>query len=94
MRMDQKTMIVMVCFCDHLLHDGIGGEYFMKPFTKQIAPLCGKTISGDVFHLHPFAIHKAAFGDNQMNMRLIPQVTPGSVYSVDQSNLHPRIEFG
>ena len=87
-------MMVGVCFCNHLLQGSIGGAYFTESFTKQIAPFCGKAICGEAFNLYPFAIHKAAFGDHQMDMRLIPQVTAEGMDSVDQSNLHPWIEIG
>ena len=92
--MNHKTMMVGECFCNYLLQGSIGGAYFTESFTKQIAPLCGKAICGDAFNLHPFAIHKAAFGDHQMDMRLIPQVTAEGMGGVDQSNLHPWMEIG
>jgi hypothetical protein len=87
-------MMIGECFCNYLLEDGIGWAYFTESFTKQIAPFCGKAICGDAFDLHPFAIHQAAFCDDQMDMRLIPEVTAEGMDGVDQSNLHPWIEIG
>ena len=92
-RMNHKTMMIGECFCNYLLQGSIGGAYFTESFTKQIAPFCGKAICGDAFNLHPFAIRKAAFGDDQMDMGFEVEVTAEGMDGVNHADAHIWIEI-
>ena len=92
-RVDLKAPVLAIEVVDRRAQVGIVGAQLAEPLADEKAPFGGELSAGHVVQVDPGAVSEAAFGHDQMNMRLETQVAAEGVDGVDHADLDAGVEL-